>query len=97
MTIFPASISFVPGTHRLVVQHATTRLAGPLSHAEAEGMLLRSLCLKLNMIFNKVLYWIFWAMILFFQARKVSPPPTNKWPGTPMYLLLMPQAIQANT
>ena len=52
MTIFPASISFVPGTHRLVVQHATTRLAGPLSHAEAEGMLLRSLCFMCSVIFR---------------------------------------------
>ena len=44
MTIFSISIFLVPGTHCLAVQHATTRLPGPPSHTEAEGMLLRSLC-----------------------------------------------------
>ena len=48
MTIFSVNIFLVPGTHCLAVQHATTRLAGPPSHAEAEGMLLRSLCFQGN-------------------------------------------------
>ena len=39
--------------------------------------------LKLNMIFYDVLYWIFWAMILFFSGKK-GQPPTSKRPGAPM-------------
>ena len=44
MTIFSVNIFLVPGTHCLAVQHVTTELAGLPSHAEAEGMLLHSLC-----------------------------------------------------
>ena len=40
------NIFLVPGTHCLEVQRANTRLASPPSHAEAEVMLLRSLCFK---------------------------------------------------
>ena len=46
------NIFLVRGTHCFEVQHANTRLASPPSHAEAEGMLLRSLCLKLELDLN---------------------------------------------
>ena len=52
MTIFSAHIFLVPGAHCFTVQHAT-RLAGPPSHVEAEGMLLRSLCLTLQLRHNR--------------------------------------------